>query len=99
ERLGGFEEKFSGIYQLYEDQAFLSKVYSNEIIYISADANNLYRKREGSMASAASDKELYKKVRFFYYEWLKEYFSKVASPNPLIENLIAGFKKKLMSSS
>ena len=25
QRSGGFEERFSGIYQLYEDQAFLSK--------------------------------------------------------------------------
>ena len=35
ERAGGFEERFSGEYQLYEDQAFLSKIYASEIVFIS----------------------------------------------------------------
>ena len=97
-RSGGFEEKFSGLYQLYEDQAFLSKIYSKEIIYISAEANNLYRKRDDSMSSAANNEHLYKKVRLFYYAWLEEYFSKSSSVNPDVMQLIADFKNKLISS-
>ncbi len=97
-RSGGFEERFSGIYQLYEDQAFLSKVYSKEIIYISAAANNLYRKRPDSMASAANDKVLYKKVRLFYLEFLEEYFSRSINVNQDIKKLIDDFKAKLQSS-
>ncbi len=98
QRSGGFEESFSGVYQLYEDQAFLSKVYSKEIIYISAKANNLYRKRADSMSSAANNEGTYKEVRLFYYAWLKEYFSKTNSIDPYITKLIADFKTKLISS-
>ncbi|MEP6685061.1 MAG: glycosyltransferase family 2 protein [Parafilimonas sp.] len=98
QRSGGFEERFSGIYQLYEDQAFLSKIYSKEIIYISAEAYNLYRKRDNSMSSAAGNEQLYKKVRLFYYAWLKEYFSKSLPVNDEIIQLIADFKNKLISS-
>lgn len=98
QRSGGFEERFSGVYQLYEDQAFLSKVYSREIIYISATANNLYRKRPDSMTSAANDLQLYKKVRLFYLDFLKEYFLQTSNVNPLIKYLIENFENKLLSS-
>ena len=98
QRSGGFEERFSGIYQLYEDQAFLSKMYSREIIYISATANNLYRKRADSMTSAANDLQLYKKVRLFYLDFLKEYFLQKTVVHPTIKNLIDNFEVKLMSS-
>ncbi len=98
QRCGGFEEKFSGIYQLYEDQAFLSKIYSRETIYISGEANNCYRKRADSMSSAVNDKNIYKKVRLFYLAWLEDYFLKSNNTNPKIVQLIAGFKNKLMLS-
>ncbi|MGI8952251.1 MAG: glycosyltransferase family 2 protein [Chitinophagaceae bacterium] len=98
QRSGGFEEIFSGVYQLYEDQAFLSKVYSKEIIYISAEANNLYRKRDDSMSSAANDEDTYKKVRLFYHAWLEHHFSTSHAGNADIMQLIADFKNKLTSS-
>lgn len=93
ERVGGFEERFSGIYQLYEDQAFLSKVYAQEIVFISAEANNMYRKRSDSMSSAARNQNLYDKVRLFYFSWLEEHFLKSSSPDPDIEKLIRSFMK------
>lgn len=95
---GGFEEKFSGVYQLYEDQAFLSKIYSREIIYVSSEANNLYRKRNDSMTSAANNKATYKKVRLFYIAWLEDYFSKDSELNSEIKKLIDDFKTRLISS-
>ncbi len=98
ERSSGFEERFSGIYQLYEDQAFLSKVYSREIIYISATANNLYRKRPDSMCSAANDENLYKKVRLFYLNFLEEYFLHSTNSSRQIKKLIDDFKVKLQAS-
>ena len=98
ERAGGFEEGFSGEYQLYEDQAFLSKVYASEIVFISDEANNKYRKRENSMCSAASDEILYKKVRLFYLDWLEEYFLTSSSVHPEIKELINNFKQTLLAS-
>lgn len=82
ERSGGFKESFTGVYQLYEDQAFLSKLYSEESIYISDEANNLYRKRRGSMSSASNDEELYQKVRLFYLEWLQQHFLHTGNVHP-----------------
>ena len=72
-RSGGFEEAFTGVYQLYEDQAFLSKIYLHENVYVSGTANNLYRKRPGSLTESANDEKHYKKVRLFFLNWLKEY--------------------------
>ncbi|MDQ6814422.1 MAG: glycosyltransferase, partial [Bacteroidota bacterium] len=95
QRAGGFERTFSGIYQLYEDQAFLSKVYAREIVYISGEANNMYRKRNDSMSAAASNESLYKEVRMFYLKWLEEYFLKSSSAPPVIEKLINDFRRKL----
>jgi glycosyltransferase involved in cell wall biosynthesis len=95
QRAGGFEETFSGIYQLYEDQAFLSKVYAREVVYIFGNANNMYRKRKDSMSSAASDENLYKEVRLFYLAWLEIYFFKLPSSCREIEILIDDFRRKL----
>lgn len=98
QRAGGFEEKFSGIYQLYEDQAFLSKIYSKEIIYISEEANNLYRKREGSMASAADDIQLYQKMRLYYHAWLVDQFLRTPPVNAEIKTLIDNFRARLKAT-
>lgn len=37
ERAGGFEESFKGERCLYEDQAFLVKVYLNEFVYVAGE--------------------------------------------------------------
>jgi len=75
ERSGGFEPTFSGIYTLYEDQAFLAKIYLHETIFISGAANNLYRKRTDSMSSAVNDITIYEKVRKFSLRSLEEYLT------------------------
>ncbi len=74
-RNGGFEEAFSGIYGLYEDQAFLAKIYINEYVYVSGKANNLYRKHAGSMTDRLSDERLYARVRLFFLDWLANYLA------------------------
>jgi glycosyltransferase involved in cell wall biosynthesis len=94
-RASGFETTFSGIYQLYEDQAFLSKVYARENVYISGEANNKYRKRDDSMSSAAGNESLYKEVRLFYLDWLERYFLQSSSTSPVVEELINAFRRKL----
>jgi glycosyltransferase involved in cell wall biosynthesis len=95
DRCGGFEESFSGIYQLYEDQAFLFKVYSSEIIYISNQANNLYRKRENSMSSAANNPEIYNAVRKYYANWIEGYLDKLPYHDPIIDSLLSSFMNSL----
>ncbi|RYG04358.1 MAG: glycosyltransferase family 2 protein [Chitinophagaceae bacterium] len=69
ERVGGFEEIFRHPYQLYEDQGLLSKLYMEATVYISSQANNMYRKRENSLTSEASNEQNYKMVREFFFDW------------------------------
>jgi glycosyltransferase involved in cell wall biosynthesis len=73
QRSGAFEETFKGEYQLYEDQAFLAKMYLNEKVYISTDCHNKYRKHSGSMCGAASNPVIYREVRRFFLDWLLIY--------------------------
>ncbi len=75
ERSGMFEESFAKEYALYEDQAFLSKMYLNEKIYISSACNNLYRQRPGSIVTWVKESGKYHIVREFFFRWLKDYLN------------------------
>ena len=70
---GGFESHFTGKYQLYEDQAFLHKMYLNEFVYISSFCNHLYRQREGSLVQQITKDGEYESVRLYFLEWLEKY--------------------------
>lgn len=68
-----FEELFRGIFQMYEDQAFLCKVYLKEHVFVSGACHNKYRQREASLVSAVHDSGNYHKVRSYYLYWFKDY--------------------------
>lgn len=72
-RVGGFEESFTKQYQLYEDQAFLAKVYLHEKVFISSNYNNLYRQRPGSLIRWVNEEGHYHVVRRYFLEWLAAY--------------------------
>ncbi len=97
-RCGGFQENFSGVFQLYEDQAFFSKVYAAEVIYFSDTANNYYRKRENSMSSEAANEQKYRKVRLFWAAWLKDYLSRSKFADAEIMKLLDDFHAKALAS-
>ncbi|MEO7801421.1 MAG: glycosyltransferase family 2 protein [Ginsengibacter sp.] len=97
ERCGGFQENFSGVFQLYEDQAFFSKVYSAEVIYFSEKANNYYRKRENSMSSEAANESTYQKVRLYYAAWLRDYLSQSNQSDPGVIKLLNDFQESLLT--
>lgn len=96
-RSGGFEESFTGRYQLYEDQAFLSKIYLHENIYVSGAANNLYRKRAGSLTGSANDEKHYKIVRKYFLNWLEDYLKKEFVKDNDIFHLISSARNTLDS--
>ena len=73
ERVGGFEESFTKEYQLYEDQAFLNKIYLQENVYISSSCNNLYRQRAGSIVQWVHADGQYHAVRRHFLEWFQTY--------------------------
>ena len=71
--MGGFEEAFHGIYALYEDQAFLAKVYLNARVLVSGERWLRYRQHANSCVSVVNSGGHYKTVRRFFLEWLSDY--------------------------
>ncbi|SIR44407.1 glycosyltransferase family 2 protein [Pontibacter lucknowensis] len=72
-RAGGFEESFTKEFQLYEDQAFLHKIYLQEKVYISSACQNMYRQRTGSIVEKVKSDGHYHMVRRYFLEWLENY--------------------------
>jgi glycosyltransferase involved in cell wall biosynthesis len=93
DEIGGFEESFKGENQAYEDQPFLFKVYLRTPVYISGEANNLYRQRSGSLMQFISDKKKYYKVRLFFLNWMERYIER----NRVFDSRINRMLKKAQS--
>jgi peptidoglycan/xylan/chitin deacetylase (PgdA/CDA1 family)/glycosyltransferase involved in cell wall biosynthesis/SAM-dependent methyltransferase len=73
-RLGGFVDCFAGPYISYEDQAFLSKIYLNEAVFISQRCWCRYRIREDSCCAKVKQEGRYVNVRRYFLDWLTDYF-------------------------
>jgi hypothetical protein len=73
ERVGGFEEAFHGIYALYEDQAFLAKVYLTARVLVSGERWLRYRQHADSCVSVVTGAGHANTVRRFFLEWLEGY--------------------------
>jgi len=71
--VGGFEEEFSGIYQLYEDQAFLSKIYIRYPVYVSDRCWDRYRQHPDSLVSEITKSGKKYHVGLFFLGWLEQY--------------------------
>lgn len=82
ERIGGFEEDFHGIYQLYEDQAFLTKMYLHAPVYVASASWLRYRLHEGSCDSQVTAAGAYHRVRAQFLNWFERYLrnEKVTDP-------------------
>ena len=87
-KVKGFEIHFTGNYQLYEDQAFLFKVYLTKPIYISSHCNNKYRQRKGSIVSKVKEGGHYHAVRRYFLLWTLTYLSDNQIGNPQLKKLI-----------
>ncbi len=88
ERVGGFEESFTKENQLYEDQAFLFKIYLQEKVFISSAFNNYYRQRPESIVKWVKAKGHYKAVRKYFLEWMQAYLKKHGIQDAHLDTLI-----------
>jgi glycosyltransferase involved in cell wall biosynthesis len=86
--IGGFENSFTGRYQMYEDQAFLSKMYLHHKVYVSSACNNLYRQRYGSLVQWVTSDGHYLEVRKFFLEWFRQYLQDQQINDPEIHRLL-----------
>lgn len=84
ENLGGFEEGFRGIYQLYEDQGFLSKLYLKAPIYVSNQCWDKYRLHPDSCSSRVAQVKKQRSVRLFFLKWLEQYLSEQGVKDPQV---------------
>ncbi len=66
DRVGGFEASYTGPLQLYEDQAFLSKVYLDTHVWFSSRCWLLYRQHALSCVS--------ENFRLGNYDWIRRHF-------------------------
>ena len=71
--VGGFEEQFRGDRQLYEDQAFLAKLYLHAAVYVSGSTWIRYRERPDSCVASVSAAGQYHVVRRYFLLWLGDY--------------------------
>jgi glycosyltransferase involved in cell wall biosynthesis len=68
-----FEESFRGIFEMYEDQAFLCKAYLREAVYVSRSCHTRVRQGIPSVAASVYEAGKYDMVRRYYLQWLRTY--------------------------
>jgi glycosyltransferase involved in cell wall biosynthesis len=93
-----FEETFRDEYQLYEDQAFLGKVYLNEQVFVSTECHTKYRIRPTSIVATVTNKGAYDLVRSYYLQWYAVYLKSQKAPKriwSLLENARAPYLQPL----
>lgn len=88
EKHQGFEEQFTGRYQLYEDQAFLHKIYLNEPVYLSSLCYNKYRQRAESLVRQVTREGGYHEVRRYFLRWLQAYMAENNISHPSVHRLL-----------
>jgi glycosyltransferase involved in cell wall biosynthesis len=83
-----FESSFKGIYQMYEDQAFLCKLYLNENVLVSAACHNKYRQRPSSLVASVNGSGKYHTVRKYYLQWFSRYLNEHRLGNAKVRFLL-----------
>ena len=78
EDVGGFEERFCNVYQLYEDQAFLAKVFLKAPVFVAHECWDRYRRHPESCVSVAKKAGKKYSAGLFYLSWLEGYLSSQA---------------------
>jgi glycosyltransferase involved in cell wall biosynthesis len=82
ERVGGFEESFKDIYHMYEDQAFLAKVWLSEPVFAADVWWDRYRQHPEQCVTVVQEAGQYYAVRSFFFNWLAEYLYKQGVSDP-----------------
>lgn len=82
--VGGFVQAFNpGTYQLYEDTAFLSKLYLEVPVYVTGVCTDRYRCHRDSI-SFRTQGNLEERERRFYFRWLEAYLRSQAVTDPAV---------------
>ena len=71
--VGGFEEQFRGKLSLFEDQAFLAKVFLRSHVFVTQECWDRYRRHPDSCVSIASRDGTKYSTGVLYFDWLEKY--------------------------
>lgn len=82
--VGGFEESFRGIYQMYEDQAFLARVYRVAPVLVSNRCWTRYRQHSSACSSTVRDAGRYHDVRQYFLRYLEGILRREEEQDPRI---------------
>ena len=77
ERVGGFDEKFTA---LYEDQVFFAKVEMHTSVYVSASCCLKYRQHPDSCSAVSAGAGSYLSQRLPFLEWVCGYLDSLEIP-------------------
>ncbi len=86
--VGGFEEHFRGILQLYDDQAFLVKIYLHTAVFVSGEQWDKYRIHADSCDAASAERGDYNAVRGYFLNWFATYLRLRNIADPAVWNLL-----------
>jgi glycosyltransferase involved in cell wall biosynthesis len=87
--VGGFVGSFNpATYQLYEDIAFLTKVYINLPVFVSQRCSERYRCHPQSMWHSTKGTHYDELARRFYFRWLSEYLREHPITDPVTRRAI-----------
>ncbi len=81
ERVGGFEESFTGF---YEDQALLSKIYATTPVYVSSECWDRYRVHPWSCSAQVERSGDYRRMRGVFLRWLKAWLDESMIDDPAV---------------
>lgn len=93
ERVGGFDASLRGIYQLYEDQVFFTKVFLKETVFVVGACWDKYRKHPDSCVSVVQQSGQAGTVREFFLNWQEEYFREQNVTDPVVWNALKKARK------
>jgi glycosyltransferase involved in cell wall biosynthesis len=85
DRIGGFEDSFRG---LYEDQAFLVKVYLRGSVFVSGDCLAKYRMHPDSSVFSSLRSGDFDRSRRFFLNWLQGFLDEEQVTDEAIRNAL-----------
>jgi glycosyltransferase involved in cell wall biosynthesis len=88
--LGGFEEHFTGPKQMYEDQAFLAKLYLSSPVYFSSRVWLSYRQHDDSCVAEVKRNGQYDEVRSYFLDWLAGYLASQPQRSLRVQAALSG---------
>ena len=90
--LGGFEESFLGTFAMFEDQAFLIKVYAELPVYVSSECWDHYRVHPDQLCATVIRAGRKQEAEYFFLSFAQEYLSRRGQLDPELRTI---FKRRM----